>query len=129
MKWTELAPWIAIAITLILSIITPLLTQIANNRFILKQNEQAHKNKIESERALIYYSFAEEVGSCIAYADIEKVHSAGAAIQKMYLVMPEEHWNALDSLYSYLRKSKWDAAEEELKDLCKIASKIMNNMI
>lgn len=32
MKATDIAPWIAIAVTLILSILAPLFTQIANNK-------------------------------------------------------------------------------------------------
>lgn len=47
MEWKDLAPWIAIAITLALSILVPLFTQIANNRFQLKlekqREEQAEK--------------------------------------------------------------------------------------
>ena len=44
----ELAPWIAIAFTLALSILVPLFTQIANNRFQLKMQ----KNK-EEKRASV----------------------------------------------------------------------------
>ena len=41
MEWKDLAPWIAIAITLALSILVPLFTQIANNR---------HQRKLQQEQ-------------------------------------------------------------------------------
>ena len=41
MEWKDLAPWIAIAITLILSILVPLFTQIANN---------SHQRKMQREK-------------------------------------------------------------------------------
>ena len=41
MEWKDLAPWIAIAFTLALSILVPLFTQIANNR---------HQRKMQREK-------------------------------------------------------------------------------
>ncbi len=125
MNWKELAPWITIAITLILSIITPLLTQIANNRFKIKQNKQEQKNKIERDKVHTYYEFAENVGACVAFSDYEEVKSAGAVIQKMYLIMPETYWEQLDNLYSLIRKHDWDEAEIVLRELCKAAATII----
>ena len=43
MEWKDLAPWIAIAVTLILSILVPLFTQIANN----KHQRKMQKEKLE----------------------------------------------------------------------------------
>ncbi|MBO5850993.1 MAG: hypothetical protein J6R29_01525 [Clostridia bacterium] len=41
MDWKDLAPWIAIAITLALSILVPFFTQIANNK---------HQRKMQKEK-------------------------------------------------------------------------------
>lgn len=126
MEWKELAPWITIAITLILSILTPLLTQIANNKFKSKQDKILYEQKITDEKRRICYDFAEKVGACIAFAQKEEVKQAGAIIEKMYMVMPEDTWNKLDMLFPLVKAYKWDDAEPLLKDLCKEASRIIS---
>ena len=47
MEWKDLAPWIAIAITLALSILVPFFTQIANN----KHQRKMQKEKLEFEQS------------------------------------------------------------------------------
>lgn len=46
MDWKDLAPWLALAITLALSILVPLFTQIANNKFQLKMYKEQNNKKI-----------------------------------------------------------------------------------
>ena len=50
MEWKDLAPWIAIAITLALSILVPFFTQIANN----KHQRKMQKEKLEFEQSQRY---------------------------------------------------------------------------
>ena len=47
MEWKDLVPWIAIAITLALSILVPFFTQIANN----KHQRKIQKEKLEFEQS------------------------------------------------------------------------------
>lgn len=126
LSWFEMAPWIAIAITLILSIVIPFLTQIVNNKFQLKQQRQQRKDAQYDIKYKVFSDFTSNVGACIAHADVESVHAAGASVQCMYLFMPEENWHSLDLLYSQLRAHKWEEAEEEMKFLAKAASKLLN---
>lgn len=123
----ELAPWIAIAFTLALSILVPLFTQIANNRFQLKmqriKDEQEKFNCIFNERRRIYSDFLYNVGAGIAFATKENLDVAGASIQKMYLVCPREWWEDLDGLYTLIRKAEWGSAELKLKELNKLVAK------
>ena len=74
----------------------------------------------------MFSDFTSNVGACIAHADLESMHAAGASVQCMYLFMPEENWYSLDLLYSQLRAHKWEEAEEEMKHLAKAASKLLN---
>ena len=126
MNWFDMAPWIAIAITLILSIVTPLLTQIANNRFQLKQQKLKDNQTKFEEKYNVYKEFAECVGSCISFASAEKAQDAGASIQKMYFFIPEEHWKDLDDLFSLLKKKEWDKAEVLMKELSRTSAKLLN---
>ncbi len=123
----ELAPWIAIAFTLALSILVPLFTQIANNRFQLKmqknKEEQDRRNKALDEKRSIYADFLHNVGASITYSTKDNLDIAGASIQKMYLVCPQEWWKDLDELYSYVRKYEWGKAENKLKELNKLVAK------
>lgn len=123
----ELAPWIAIAFTLALSILVPLFTQIANNRFQLKmqknKEEQDRRNKALDEKRSIYSDFLHNVGASITYSTKDNLDIAGASIQKMYLVCPQEWWKDLDELYSYVRKYEWGNAENKLKELNKLVAK------
>ena len=125
-NWLDMAPWIAIAVTLILSIIIPLLTQIVNNSFQLKQKELEQKKQLVESRVKVYCDFSKNVGACIAHADAEALRLAGSSIQNMYFFMPEEKWNELDELYSLIRRHEWAAAEPLLIKLTKIASKLLN---
>lgn len=120
----ELAPWIAIAFTLALSILVPLFTQIANNRFQLRmqknRDEQNRRNSVFEEKRRIYSDFLNNVGANIAYSTKENTDVAGASIQKMYLVCPQEWWGDIDELYYYIRTYDRDKAEIKLKKLNKL---------
>lgn len=120
----ELAPWIAIAFTLALSILVPLFTQIANNCFQLrmqKRKEEQERINIEmEEKRKIYSEFLCDVGACIAYSNAQNMGVVGASIQKMYLVCPKECWDELDELYSKVRGHEWGKAEMILQKLNKI---------
>lgn len=125
-SWFDMAPWIAIAVTLILSVVIPLLTQIANNRFQLKLKQLEVKNKLSENKLSAFSEFAQNVGACIACADAERMQQAGSSIQKMVLFLPEENWGALEQLYYFVRKCEWDKAETVMNGLSKVASRIMN---
>lgn len=123
----ELAPWIAIAFTLALSILVPLFTQIANNSFQLevqkRKEEQERRNSATNERRKMYSDFLQDVGACVSYCKKENIDVAGASIQKMYLVCPQEWWKDIDELYSYVRKYEWEKAEVILRKLNKLIAK------
>ena len=122
----QLAPWIAIAFTLALSILVPLFTQIANNNFQLelqkRKEDNERKNIVYEEKRGIYADFLRNVGGCIVFVTKENLDAAGASIQKMYLVCPQEWWSELDELYTYVRNAEWGKAEAVLKKLNKLVA-------
>ena len=123
----ELAPWIAIAFTLALSILVPLFTQIANNSFQLelqkRKEQQERRNIVIDEKRKIYTDFLQDAGACITYHSKENMDVAGASIQKMYLVCPQEWWEDIDELYSQVRNLEWVKAELILRKLNKLIAK------
>ncbi len=125
-----LAPWVAIAITLILSILVPVFSQIANNRFQLKKSVQDRKLNEEKEklskRTEAYELFLANVGAATEYRGKENVSSAGASIGRMYLYVPVEWYPKLDSLHYSLYACNWETAQKQFVELAKLVSKEYN---
>ncbi len=131
MAWKDLAPWIAIAVTLILSILVPLFTQIANNHHqikMMREKEQAdiRNNKIKRKREA-YEEFLLHVGAAVSRANQEKINDATASLSKLYAYAPQSWWPYLDALFSLLREYKWDEAEKELIQIAKFIAEDLNN--
>ena len=120
-----MAPWIAIAVTLILSILVPLFTQIANNchqRIMQKEKikyEQSQK-KIEA-----YEGFLLSVGGIVtssSYSADEWINRAGADLHRMYLYAPKEWWADLDALTNCIEQKQWEKAKVLMQELSHLIS-------
>ena len=98
MDWKDLAPWIAIAITLSLSILVPLFTQIANNAHQMKMQKEKLDYERAQEKEKVYKAFLLNVGGAIAHATGEALIEAGASVYQIYLYAPTEWWEDLDAL-------------------------------
>lgn len=115
----EMAPWLALCITLAISILVPLFTQIANNRFQLKLKRQDLKQQKNEEKNKAYKAFLEDVGGCVLYAQTSTIEKAGASLNRLYLFVPEEWWPKLDSLYMQMKKNQWDNAVVSMQEICR----------
>ncbi len=120
MNIIELAPWFAIAITLILSILVPVFTQKANNRFQIKLKKLEYINKEAERKINAYEEYFQKVGGCVLYAQKENISDAGASIQRLYAYLPEDNWDLLDSLFDSIKAYEWDIAKQEMKKVSKI---------
>lgn len=122
----ELAPWVAIAVTLILSILVPVFNQIANNRFQLKKAKQDRKLDEEEEKLSkkteAYERFLTDVGAAITFATKENLPEAGASVGRMYLYAPISWRVELDALLNNIRNNKWGEAEVQFNELAKRVS-------
>lgn len=124
MEWKDLAPWITIAITLALSILVPVFTQIANNRFQLKQAKQEREFAEEKERLAkrteAYESFLSYVGAATMYKTKENLPQAGASIGRVYLYVSSNWYAKLDALHHSLYDYEWGVAEKQFSELAKM---------
>ncbi len=121
-----LAPWVAIAVTLILSILVPVFSQIANNRFQLKKARQdrmldEEKEKL-SKKTEAYERFLTDVGAAVEYQSKENLQVAGASIGRLYLYVPDEWHKQLDTLFHSIREYKWGEAEKLFLELSKMVA-------
>ena len=122
MEWKDLAPWIAIAVTLILSILVPLFTQIANNKHQCKMQREKIEFEQKQKKMIAYEAFMKNVGAAIHAANRESFAEAGASISNMYIYAPQEWLGDLDNIFDYLRKYDWDKASETLKKINRLIS-------
>ena len=119
MKATDIAPWIAIAVTLILSILVPLFTQIANNKFQLKLKQLELREVHKKRKMDAFDEYYQKVGGCVLYAQKDNISDAGASIQRLYAYVPEDRWNELDELFDNIKGYNWQGAKNNMKSISK----------
>ena len=122
MTWETLAPWIAIAFTLALSILVPLFTQIANNRHQRKMIQEQFEREQRQKKALVYEEILTNVGAVITYGDQNNMTNAGSSIQKMYIYAPLEWRDDLDQLFDAVRRYEGEKASVVMKKLSRLVS-------
>lgn len=125
MEWKDIAPWIAIAVTLILSILVPLFTQIANNRHQRKMQKEKFEYEQSQKRIEAYESFLLSVGGIItssAYSSYEWVNKAGSDLHRMYLYAPKDWWADLDELTNCIEQEQWEKAKKIMQKLSHLIS-------
>ena len=113
MTWETLAPWIAIAFTLALSILVPLFTQIANNSHQRKMQREKIEYEQSQEKRKAYEQFLLNVGAIVVtgnYSNNEEFTKAGSSLQKLYIYSPSSWWDDLDLLSESIKKFEWDNA-------------------
>lgn len=125
MELKDLAPWIAIAFTLALSILVPLFTQIANNRHQRKMQREKFEHEEKQKRIKAYEEFLAEVGGLITahgYVDKEHLAKAGAALHQIYVYVPVEWYSDLDKLMELMMVFKWDEAKPIMQKFSRLIS-------
>ena len=131
MEWKDLAPWIAIAVTLILSILVPLFTQIANNNYQRKMQREKFEYEQKHKKVEVYETFLSDVGGLItADGSINKedLSKAGAAVHQLYIYSPIEWYDDLDLLTEQIMKYEWSKAKIIVQKITRLISKELNKV-
>lgn len=129
MELKDLAPWIAIAFTLALSILVPLFTQMANNSHQRKMLQEKFEYESRQKKTKTYETFLTEVGGLItAHGHIEKecLSQAGAALHQLYIYAPEDWYSDLDKLMELIMSLEWDEAKPIMQKFSRLISKELN---
>lgn len=125
MRWETLAPWIAIAFTLALSILVPLFTQIANNSHQRKMQREKIEYEESRKKIQAYEAFLVDVGAIITaakFAGSDEYVKAGASLHRMYIYAPKEWHDDLSALSNCIYKFEWDNANYIMQDLSRLIS-------
>lgn len=129
MEWKDLAPWIAIAFTLALSILVPLFTQIANNNHQRKMQREKMDYEQRQKKIRVYETFLSDVGGLVTakgYVEKEQLIKSGAALHQLYVYAPTEWYNDLDELMEYMMMFKWNEAKPIIQKFSRIISEEIN---
>ena len=110
MELKDLAPWIAIAFTLALSILVPLFTQIANNNHQRKMQREKIEYEKSQEKRKAYEQFLLDVGMATTAYHRETAEQAGTSLYRMYIFAPKEWFLDLDALSICLKKGQTSEA-------------------
>lgn len=122
MTWDTLAPWMALAFTLALSILVPLFTQIANNCHQRKMQQKKIEHEERQEKRQAYIDFLQKVGSATTRANINAQQEAGAAVYNMYAYAPTEWWDDLRDIAECLAQQNYSHAVPTLNKLGRLIS-------
>lgn len=129
MEWKDLAQWIAILITLAISILVPLFTQIANNNHQRKIQREKLEYEEKHKKIEVYENFLSDVGGLItADGSINKedLSKAGAAIHQLYIYSPIEWYEDLDLLTELIMKYEWSTAKIIVQKITRLISEELN---
>ena len=128
MDTKDIAQWIAIAVTLIISVLVPLLTQIANNKHQEKMQKAKLEREKEQEKELAYREFLSEVNTMLAlsgYSDRDNIAKAGASVGKLYMFAPADWWNDIDELATNIKEFNYD---EVRRIMFRLSPKIVDEL-
>jgi len=129
MELKDLAPWIAIAFTLALSILVPLFTQIVNNRHQRKMQQEKFEYAKKQKRIRAYENFLSDVGGLITAdgsINQEALSKAGAAVHQLYIYSPIEWYDDLDYLTTLIMKYDWGRAKDIVQKISRLISEELN---
>ena len=114
--WSATAAWIALAISIIGTICSPIITSWLNNKFQLKmyrlKSESERVDKINDERTSSLKAFLSNTGKCISEASPSSITDFGSVFFGVYQYIPEEYWDKLDQLYNDILNDQWESAHE-----------------
>lgn len=127
--WSSTAAWITLAITLSISIISPIITTWMNHRFQLQLAELEAKNKeIENhylKKRAVIDDFIASVGKCLFRADSAALQECGQSFYAIYVYVPTSLWPDIDTLLRLITARELERAQEHFSNLAKSLSDIL----
>ena len=126
MEWKDLAPWIAIAFTLALSILVPLFTQIANNKHQRKMQREKFEYEEKQKKTKAFEAFLSDVGDAVVCRTKENLEKAGSSLFRLYVYAPEKWLNDLDALADSIRKGETGNASVIMQKIARLIADEIN---
>ena len=127
--WSATAAWITLVVTLIISIVSPVITTWMNHRFQLRLTELETKNKeIENhylKKRAVIDDFIASVGKCLFRADSTALQECGKSFYAIYVYVPSSLWPDIDTLLQLITARELERAQEHFSNLTKSLAGIL----
>lgn len=127
--WSATAAWIALAVSIIGTIASPLITTWLNNKHQLKMYEleikEKHISVVSNARTSSLEAFIANIGKCIANCTLENQSEFGYTYSAAYQYIPDKYWPLLDSMYEEICHDQVDAAMEDYKQIIHIVADLL----
>ena len=128
MDWSATAAWIALAISIVGTIASPLITTWLTNRHQLKMRKlkitQQEREAYVQNRLKTINGFLSEVGGCIFYRGSTKADIL-RSYHSVYQYVPVSEWKKLDELYVTIFNFEWDKANTLYPPIVHLLSEIL----
>lgn len=125
LDWSATAAWIALAISIVGTIVGPIVTTILTNRHQLKIHQMQALDRANTEKDQIIRDCISSIGSCIAYGNNDNIISCGKCFPKIYSYVPLEKWPLLDSFYQALAEHNGDALAEMYPEIIHLLASLL----
>lgn len=116
MDWSATAAWIALAISIIGTIVSPIITSVITNRHQLELRkmdiEQRAVEQYNKQRFLAIDSFISKAGRCLAHPTTDNAREFGDCFHNIYPYVSCDLWDKLDKLYSAVISNNWSTAKD-----------------
>ncbi len=127
--WSATAAWIALIISVVGTVVGPLITTIITNKHQLKLREldlkQSAIDNYNQNRFNTLNTFIGKSGRCLSYLDENSVMDLGEAYHCIYQYVPTDFWDELDEFYATLISYKWDDAKRLYPPIVRRLSEIL----
>ena len=108
---STIAAFAALMVSIIGTIIGPIVTTMLTNRHQLKLRKldirQKNIEAYEERRFLAINTFIAKAGKCLAFQNVESVTEFGEAFHCIYQYVPTNLWNDLDEFYADITAQYW----------------------
>lgn len=121
MNWGEKASWLALVISVVGTISSPLITTFLTNRHQRKMYQLKIKNRMlfsmNEARVAALTTFLADVGRYLSLSSSENLSSLGSSFFSAYAYIPAEHWDAFDALYSFILNMDFNEARKSFIEI------------
>lgn len=123
--WSATAAWIALAISIIGTIVGPIMTTILTNRHQLKIYQMESRDKAQAEKNQIIRDCISNIGSCVSYGNVDNIISCGKYFHNVYAYVPQEKWPLFDSFYQALIEQNGDTLTEMCPEIIHLLASLL----
>lgn len=123
--WSATAAWIALIISVVGTIVGPIVTALINNAHQTKLYILESTSKEKSEKDTIIRECISGIGKVLSFSSSTNIEQFGQTFHACYAYVPTDKWHLLDNFYSDIIDEDYDSAQNKLSDIIHLLSEIL----